>query len=400
MANAKEAEELRLALDPMRAAEREHREASATSFYFLVASKVRACSLERLPRMQDLMRDHPDWIVKKPIDMTSSLLGDYGEDMVGVSHRWEQPDEPDTMGVQLATLKGYLADHPKINFVWFDYSCMPQRPRLKEEEEEFSAMLSGINVIYLGMKVLILLDMSYMSRFWTQAEAWMSMQDASTSGLATASEAKRRYTIVPLHNADASLSDMLIKLWAGKSTQEAHGVLERPDVLVTNQSDKERQLPKVLKLNDTIKQELGVHATRESALHALAHAVAAKDTGALTAALPAAEKAGLAPANLESGRKALAAAHGAHGERQKVLNAFSEAQLVASEAFGRAQQLAKDTENEVNLSSDGSTYTVTVLTPSDGKLESLQLKKACLEHMLWVGKSAAKAPKSSACVLM
>ena len=86
---AKEVEERRLALAPMRAAEREHREASATSFYFLVASKVRACSLERLPRMQDLMRDHPDWIVKKPIDMTSSLLGDYGEDMVGVSHRWE-----------------------------------------------------------------------------------------------------------------------------------------------------------------------------------------------------------------------------------------------------------------------------------------------------------------------
>ena len=39
--------------------------------------------------MQDLMRDHPDWIVKKPIDMTSSLNGDYREDIVGVSHRWE-----------------------------------------------------------------------------------------------------------------------------------------------------------------------------------------------------------------------------------------------------------------------------------------------------------------------
>ena len=101
----------------MRVAERERREASATSFYFLVASKVRACSLERLPRMQDLTRDHPDWIVKKPIDMTSSLLGDYREDTVGVSHRWEQPDEPDTTGVQLATLKRYLADHPKIKYV-------------------------------------------------------------------------------------------------------------------------------------------------------------------------------------------------------------------------------------------------------------------------------------------
>ena len=396
----------------MRVAERERREASATSFYFLVASKVRACSLERLPRMQDLTRDHPDWIVKKPIDMTSSLLGDYREDTVGVSHRWEQPDEPDTTGVQLATLKRYLADHPKIKYVWFDYSCMPQQPRLPEEDEEFSAMLSGINVIYLGMKVLILLDMSYMSRFWTQAEAWMSMQDASDLGLATASEAKRRYTIAPLHNAGASLSEMLTSMWAGKSTQEAHDILAMPDVLVTNQGDKIKQLPKIKLLNETIKQELGMHATRESALQALAHAVAAKDPGALTTALSAAEAAGLAPANLETGRNALAAAHAAHRVRQKVLDAFSEAQRVASEAFDRAQQLAKDTGTEVRLSSNGSTLTVTVLTESDGKLESLELKKACLEHMTRLGesegdrnaaakkKSAANAPKSSACMVM
>ena len=90
----------------------------------------------------------------------------------------------------------------------------------------------------------------------------------------------------------------------------------------------------------------------------------------------------------------------------------SEAQRVASEAFDRAQQLAKDTGTEVRLSSNGSTLTVTVLTESDGKLESLELKKACLEHMTRLGesegdrnaaakkKSAANAPKSSACMVM
>ena len=122
--------------------------------------------------------------------------------------------------------------------------------------------------------------------------------------------------------------------------------------------------------------------------------------------------AGLAPANLETGRNALEAAHAAHRVRQKVLDAFSEAQRVASEAFDRAQQLAKDTGTEVRLSSNGSTLTVTVLTESDGKLESLELKKACLEHMTRLGesegdrnaaakkKSAANAPKSSACMVM
>ena len=165
-------------LSAMRAAERQRREASATSFYFLDASKLRACSLERLPRLQDLRRDHPDWIIKKRIDMTSSLLGEYREEMLGVSHRWEDPKEPDTKGKQLAALKRHLTKHPEIKFVWFDFPCMfqkkpnpedPKNPiddRTLEERKEFEQMLTDVNVIYLGMKVLILLDMSYMSRFW------------------------------------------------------------------------------------------------------------------------------------------------------------------------------------------------------------------------------------------
>ena len=47
------------------------------------------------------------------------------------------------------------------------------------------------------------------------------------------------------------------------------------------------------------------------------------------------------------------AADAAHGERQKVLGAFAEAQLVASEAFDRAQQLAKDTATDGVQADDG-----------------------------------------------
>ena len=371
-------------LPAMRAAERRQREASATGFYFLRASKVRGCPLERLPRLQDLQRTHPDWVVKKPVDMTSSLLGDYRQSMLGVSHRWERPDEPDTKGTQLAALKRYLDGHPEIEHVWFDFPCMPQRPRSPEDDDEFAEMLSNVNVIYIGMQVLILLDMSYMSRFWTQTEAWMSMQDASTSGLATASEGRRRYTIVPLHNASAKVSETLVDMWAGKSAQEAHDILAQPDVLVTNQSDKERQLPKVLKLNETIKKALEAHAKREAALQQLARAMAAKDASAITAALPAAEAAEVAPANLQTAREALAGAHLAHGERRQVLDAFTDAQRAASEAFDRAQQLAKDKGVEVRLSSSGSTLNVTVKTPSDGKSDSLDMDKVWLEHMVGV----------------
>ena len=71
-------------------------------------------------------------------------------------------------------------------------------------------------------------------------------------------------------------------------------------------------------------------------------------------------------------------------QRQKVLDSFSEAQRVASEAFDRAQQLAKDEGVEVSLSSSGSTLNVTVQTKSDGKSDSLELNKVWLKHMVAV----------------
>lgn len=43
---------------------------------------------------------------------------------------------------------------------------MPQGRRTAKEKEEFGVMLPNINMLYLGMKVLILLDLSYLSRFW------------------------------------------------------------------------------------------------------------------------------------------------------------------------------------------------------------------------------------------
>ena len=47
--------------------EAEHREASATCFYFLDAHALRKCTLPRLGRLQDLKRTHPDWIVERMV---------------------------------------------------------------------------------------------------------------------------------------------------------------------------------------------------------------------------------------------------------------------------------------------------------------------------------------------
>ena len=40
------------------------------------------------------------------------------------------------------------------------YSCMYQAPRSFTQDIEFQEMLPNINLLYLGCKVLILLDMS------------------------------------------------------------------------------------------------------------------------------------------------------------------------------------------------------------------------------------------------
>jgi len=117
-------------------------------------------------------------------------------------------------------------------------------------------------MLYLGTQVLILLDLSYVSRFWTQFEAWLSMQFATPNGLISAvgntiNERNNcsRHHIVPIQNAaeQAELHKrMLIQSWADKTPQQAFEFLSKPDVTVTNQSDKDGQLPKIKSLGETV----------------------------------------------------------------------------------------------------------------------------------------------------
>ena len=80
----------------------------------------------------------------------------------------------------------------------------PQGPRSAEDAAAFKRMLKEVNRLYLGTTVLILLDMSYVSRFWTQFESWLSMQFATPSGLKSAVGTKNvRHHIVCIQNAAA-----------------------------------------------------------------------------------------------------------------------------------------------------------------------------------------------------
>ena len=133
---------------------------------------------------------------------------------------------------------------------------MPQGSRSPAEEVAFTHMLKNANLLYLGTLVLILLDLSYISRFWTQFEAWLSMQAPTVNGLAAATLEEKRYAIVPVHGANATMGEGLVAMWASKTPKAAYEVLASPDVTVTNQKDKETQLDKLGKIDEEVRKEL------------------------------------------------------------------------------------------------------------------------------------------------
>ena len=83
-----------------------------------------------------------------------------------VDARVRSPD-----GVQLKVIRDFLrsAKGKKFKTVWIDAQCMPQdQPRgtrTAADTAAFKTMLAQINSLFLGTSVLILLDLSYVSRF-------------------------------------------------------------------------------------------------------------------------------------------------------------------------------------------------------------------------------------------
>ena len=135
-------------------------------FNFVRASKLRAAT-EPPPRMQELQKQHPGWLVRVTISISNVLDGSLREKYLVVSHRsdltaaslsapllphathtlhcgmhalhshcafrttlccrWELPGLPDEHGVQFAALQAYLMEHLEIEFVWVECVCRASR---------------------------------------------------------------------------------------------------------------------------------------------------------------------------------------------------------------------------------------------------------------------------------
>merc|ERR1719473_528202 len=126
-------------------------------------------------------------------------------------------------------------------------------------------MLKQVNLLYLGCRVLILLDRQYMGRFWTQFEAWLAMRRCTPDGLRDGrflNELMRNglWEVVVMYMdrdpvARTKLKETLEAQWLECSLEVACLKLAAPDVEVTNQSDKIEQLEKLANLSTVVKQE-------------------------------------------------------------------------------------------------------------------------------------------------
>ncbi|EOD33510.1 hypothetical protein EMIHUDRAFT_229658 [Emiliania huxleyi CCMP1516] len=264
----------------------------------LDAAFVRQYPGKSLPFFQEIRdkytTDEP--LVEVSLDYADVVKGTHIETTLAVSHRWMQPDDPDPDGEQLKALKGFLnsPDGKKIERVWIDSACMPQDhpkgSRSAEDSAAFKRMLKEVNRLYLGTTVLILLDLSYVSRFWTQFESWMSMQFATPDGLKPAVGTKNeRHHIVCIQNAaeQSELHEkMLIQSWATKTPEQAHAFLSKPDVTVTNQSDKKGQLPKIKELDAVVQGAFSEVARQIEDELAASQAAAARAEAELAAVEP------------------------------------------------------------------------------------------------------------------
>jgi len=220
------------------------------SFWFVSADRLRTFAGKTPPSLQGLRQEHPTWLEQRTVSFAQGCEGEYVGKVLVVSHRWEDSSAPDAGGVQFAAIKQQLLADTSIQWVWYDFWSMPQGERADWEDVEFRVMLPNINLLYLFCSVLILLDGSYMSRFWTQLEAFLSLRKVTMAGLDSAPVAERRCVVRCIHNADPEFdAPKLFKMWANKTAAEAHAILERPDVTVTNQSDKAVQLPKLKSLD-------------------------------------------------------------------------------------------------------------------------------------------------------
>jgi hypothetical protein len=219
-------------------------------FWFVSAEKLKS-SKGNWPVHKDIEKQS-GWLKKRKISLSDCLKPLMN--FAAVSHVWcSHTDHPDPLGEQADQLRSYLQKNPQIEWVWIDWSCLPQGRRTDSEEVLFTQASRFACLIYLSMVVVKILDSKYLNRFWTQYEAWLSYQRVDFDGFSP-SQGRRSdciFTGLALTNEREEINQrkLVLDKWASVDMDAMTHRLKRSQVRVTKESDKHGQLSRVQELH-------------------------------------------------------------------------------------------------------------------------------------------------------
>lgn len=115
---------------------------------------------DKFHRKQDI---NPKYLIHSAPTMTIFL-----------SHRWSTPDDPDPEHSQFILVKKEVLKRSKLCGYWYDYSCMPQKPRSDDDELVFKKHLYTLNDLVLNSDTWVISSDDYMQRSWCVSEYLMA----------------------------------------------------------------------------------------------------------------------------------------------------------------------------------------------------------------------------------
>jgi len=221
------------------------------------ANKIKE-STGPLPRHQEMIQ-RPGWLRRNRIGI-HEVMHFVLAHTVAVSYVWESSEHADPNGTQADALRAWLRVNPKIQFVWIDWCCLPQKPRTTKEEADFKHGLAHVNMVYLACNVVKILNSQYLGRFWPQYEAWLSYRRYCTDSGNFTTEMDRSFDAFTGFAAEDSdeaelMHKAIAKRWSKATIEEVIEKLGKSEVAVTNGGDKENQLGKITELLHTIREQ-------------------------------------------------------------------------------------------------------------------------------------------------
>ena len=230
---------------------------------------------EGLVVFQDLRKANKLQVVKvDKQDVLKGYLRGKGKGsckLLAISYPWEGLGNPDSTGERIEVVARFLQANTQVEYVWWDFMCMPQNTNWQDYQPEkqyrnkfiknefeklyFDMMLDrgDINLVYLGAHVLSITNSLYLNKFWTQYEYFLATRVVTNRGFEVSYHRSYVRCIESLKDLTEVQEDSMRAKWGEATTEGAIKVLEQNDVPATNFSDK-RLLAKLLSFEGNMKK--------------------------------------------------------------------------------------------------------------------------------------------------